>query len=433
MKPTPWLLPEEHAEVVQKLYMFGLIKCSNKRDLALKSGGFTDIYINLREARSNPEAIKFITGLFAIPLQRLGIDRFVEVPDSFSCFAGPLSIMTGLPYLTIREQAKEKGASKGLTIGAYKFSDKVAILDDVITDGASKIVPCKECEKFGLDVESLVVLVDRQQGWEKKLLEAEVFLSVWPGLTLHDVRRELIEAGIMQRCDPKIEAVNPIIVAFDGKSWDEILPLADQLRTTGCIIKVNDLLFNEGIENLLPKLSVYGRIMADLKSYDIPNTIKNTFEHLKACPPWAVTVHASGGAKMIKEACDQLADTDTKVLAVTVLTSFDEASCEEIYNRLPLAEVLKLAEIANRAGAHGFVCSPEESKILKEKYPDKLIVTPGIRSEGSPKNDQERIATPKGAIDNGATNLVIGRQILGAANPVAEVKRILTEELGITL
>ncbi len=272
--PTqPWLTDVEREELCQGLIRFGLIEWDNKRSLPLKSGGKTDVYINLRDARNNPEAISFITRFFSNPLRRIGFDRFVEVPDSVSCFVGPLSLATNIPYLTIRENPKEGRVAKSNVIGTAPYGATACIIDDVITDGASKIIPYRECEKMGLRGLPLIVLVDRQQGWEKNFKEAGLDVSVWPALTLHDVRRYLIEHGLMERCDKDVENGNRIIVALDGKDWKEILPIVDQLRTTGCIFKVNDLMFEEGFRNIIPNLSVYGRVMIDLKGHDIKNTL----------------------------------------------------------------------------------------------------------------------------------------------------------------
>lgn len=235
------------------------------------------------------------------------------------------------------------------------------------------------------------------------------------------------------RCNPANEAANPIVVALDGKSWDEILVLVLQLQTTGCILKVNDLLFAEGINNLLPKLSAHGRVMADLKCHDIPNTVENTVKRLRACPPWAVTIHASAGVEALKKAVKALEGTPTMVLAITVLTSLDLKTCSRIYDRSPINQVALLAQIANEAGVHGCVCSPEEVRELKNLYPKMTFVVPGIRSPGIEPGDQQRISTPKAAMDAGASFLVMGRQILGAPNPVEEVRRVLKEELNIEL
>jgi orotidine-5'-phosphate decarboxylase len=427
---STWLTPWEQREAIQLLLRYGLIKFSNKRDLPLKSGGKTDIYINLRDARNFPAAIEYIADLYANALRRLRLARFVEVPDAVSCFAGPIAIKTGLPYLTIREKAKEGRVAKADMIGSPNFGEYVGIFDDVITDGESKVAPYLKCKKAGLDPD-LIVLVDRQQGWRKKFEERGINMDVWPGMTLHDVRRFLIENGIMDRCDKALEDENPLIVAYDAKDWDAILPMLDQLRTTGCISKVNDMMFNYGIKNLIPDLQVYGRVMVDLKGHDIPNTIANIMKHVVPHRPWAVTVHASGGEKMVNAAVRALEGTGTKVLAVTVLTSIDEKTGEEIYSRLPFEQVKVAAEIAHRAGAHGFVSSADTKEVsyLKEKYPDEIRVTPGVRSPGADAGDQKRVTTPKEAMENGSDYLVMGRQILGASDPVAEVKRLLNEEL----
>ncbi|MEK7180718.1 MAG: orotidine-5'-phosphate decarboxylase [Patescibacteria group bacterium] len=427
----PWLDPDEQGAVVQALVGHGLIKWSNQRNLPLKSGGFTDVYINLRDARNHPPMIGLISDLYASALRRLHVDRFLEIPDSVSCFAGTISQMTGMPYITVREAPKVGRVAKAQTIGSALPGTRAAIIDDVITDGASKVIPYQVAVGMGLDVRSLVVLVDRQQGWQKHLADLGIDLEVWPGMTLHDVRRLLITSGLMERCDPNLEARNPIIVALDGKSWEEILPIIDPLRTTGCIFKVNDLLIAEGSDRLLPNLMTYGRVMADVKGHDIPNTLENISRKLRKCPPWAITVHASGGQEMIAKTVKIFEGTATKVLAVTVLTSIDQTTCEEIYRRMPIDQVMALAEIANRAGAHGIVCSPEETQALKAKYPNATIVNPGIRSEGTSADDQKRISTPGGAMASGASNLVMGRQILNAPDPVAEVMRVLNQELNI--
>jgi len=428
-----WLTPWEKEKVCEALLRYNLLKWDNARRLPLKSGGETDIYINLRNARSTPEALMFLTQTFTNPIMRLLPDRFVEVPDSVSCFAGPLAIMTDVPYITIREEEKTGRATKAKTIGDYHYGERVTIIDDVITDGASKVVPFRECVAMGLNVLPLIVLVDRQQGWQKKFQEENIPLDVWPGMTLHDVRRYLIENKLMRRCDPAVEEKNPLIVALDGKDWDDILPLLDVLRTTGCILKVNDLLLAEGINNLIPELQVYGRVMADLKGHDIKNTLENIAKRIRPHEPWVVTVHGSGGKEMVQATVKALEGTRTKVLVVTVLTSINQATCEEIYTRLPIDEVRVLARIAHEAGAQGIVCSPEEVGELRQKYPDMMLVTPGVRSPGKEAGDQKRIGTPAAAFEAGANHLVIGRQILGAFDPVAEVFRVLREELKIAI
>src|SRR3989344_3431208 len=298
-----WLVPGEKEEVIERLVKSRLIRWSNKRDLPLKSGGFTDVYVNLRDMRSHPDIMRFLAEIYENPLRRLKVNRFVEVPDAVSQMAGIIAANTGIPVVTIREEAKQGRVVKGRLIGDLHPGERVAIIDDVITDGVSKLAALEELRAASVQIAGLVVLVDRQQGWQKKLSEWGFGnVGVWPAMTLHDIRKFLITKNLMQRCEVEIEKKNPLIVALDGKNWDDILPTVDRLRTTGCILKVNDLLLGEGIETLLPDLSVYGRVMADLKCHDIPNTVENICRRLRPCPPWAVTVHASGGAKMVAAA-----------------------------------------------------------------------------------------------------------------------------------
>lgn len=426
-----WLSRKEQKWVVKNLLKYGLLEYSNDRKLPLKKGGYTDIYIALRNSRNNAESINFIAKLYEMAIRKLNPDRFVEVPDSVSGLAGHLSVLCGKPYLTIREQAKEGRVADAKIIGTAVPREKVVIIDDVITDGASKLAPYQECVKKKLNCLGIVVLVDRQQGWKEKFSELGIETTVYAGMTLHDVRRCLIELGELQRCDPKIEEKNPIIVAIDGVTWEKALPILDPLRTTGCIIKVNDWIFDEGFKHLLPELSTYGRVMVDIKAHDIRNTIKNTFERLIDHEPWGVTIHASAGGEKIIEAVQILRETKTKVLAITLLTDVGTKDCKDIYNCGPHDQVLYMAELAHEAGAHGLVCSAEEVKSLRKIYPDMTLVVPGVRSPGKSTDEHARKGTPKQVIEDGASNIVMGRQILQSPDPIAEVNRILTQELGI--
>ncbi|MDZ7611556.1 MAG: orotidine-5'-phosphate decarboxylase [Candidatus Moranbacteria bacterium] len=427
---TPWLTPEERFEVNEKLIGFELIEWSNDRDLKLKSGGLTDIFIKLREVRNKAKyASNYVAWVFANPLFRLNPDRFVEVPDAVTPFSSRIAELIGKPYFTIRREEKEGRVADAKISGECFPRDRVAIYDDVITDGQSKVGPYKECIARDTIIEPLVVMVDRQQGWKENFIRQGINMNVWPGQTLHDIRRHLVENGYMERCDPLLEEKNPVIFAADGKNWEELLPTLDQLRDTGTIIKVNDLLVAKGTESLLPDLSVYGRVMADLKCFDIDNTVKNIIKHLLPCPPWAVTVHASATKEVVQAAVKTLKKVPTKVLAVTLLTSFDEDRCEEVYVRQPWEQVLALARIAKRGGADGFVCSAEEASELKRLYPEMLVVTPAIRSAGVDSHEQARVKTPRGAMEAGADYLVMGRQIYESPDPVAEISRIQKEEL----
>ena len=428
-----WLSSEEQGEVADLLLRYpGMIKFDNKRQLPLKSGGKTDIYINLRNVRSYPELLGPLARTYANPLFRLNPKRFTEVPDSMSPIAAVLAQITGIPYFTIRGEAKEGRVTQGNRIGDANYGETITVIDDVITDGASKIMAWEECQRSGLRLTKLIVLVDRQQGWQKRF--AEMKWDIRAGMTLHDMRRHLIGRGLMERCSQQNEQNSKLVLALDKFSWDEILPIVDPLRPMGCILKVNDLARELGADWLVPNLSVYGRVMLDFKLYDIPNTVANDCARIKKYSPWAVTVHASGGVKMMKAAVKALEGSGTKVLAITVLTSFDEKTCEEVYHSLPKDQVLVLAALANEAGCQGVVCSPQEASLLRPLYPSMLLVTPGVRSPGVDTHDQERVLTPAGAIEAGADYIVGGRQFLKEVkDPVAEVMRVHKDELGITL
>lgn len=196
MIKTPWLSPEEQMRSVEKFLRYGLLRYSKDGYFPLKKGGYTDIYFAARDARNNPEAIDFLAKLYAMALRRINFDRFVEVPDAISGIAGHLSVISGKPYLTIREQSKEGRVADAKIIGTIVSKENVVILDDVITDGASKLIPYQECTRKGLNCIAVLVLIDREQEWERKFAELDIKMNVYAGMTLHDVRRCLVELGI---------------------------------------------------------------------------------------------------------------------------------------------------------------------------------------------------------------------------------------------
>ena len=434
-----WLTPGEQEEAITRLLEGNLLKWDNTGALSLplKSGGKTDIYVNMRDVRNCPSVLRYLAEIYANTMRRLRVQRIIEIPDGISPVAALVSDMIGIPMVTVRQEAKQGRVVSGRLIGNLKSGEIVSLMDDVVTDAASKLPGLTEIRKHNASLAAVVALVDRQGGWQKQLAETGFADSpFWFGMTLHDIRKFLIGRGFMPRCNQDTEAKNPIIVALDGRSWDDLVPLLVKLKSSGCILKVNDLLLRKGTEWLLPNLSVYGRLMCDFKGHDITNTLENCAKLFSQCPPWAITIHASGGPEMIKATrvkLDEVGAKSTKILAVTVLTSIDPETCEEIYGAQPLAQVLKLAKIAAVAGADGFVCSPQEVGALSAATRNMILVTPGVRSPGQDAGDQKRVDTPASAKANGATNLVMGRQILGSEDPVAEVYRVCREELNIDI
>lgn len=155
-------------------------------------------------------------------------------------------------------------------------------------------------------------------------------------------------------------------------------------------------------------------VFLDLKLHDIPATVRGAAQAVAALRPTFLTVHASGGPEMIAAAVAAL--PDTRITAVTVLTSLDDGALEAIGIRGPSREAaVRLAALAVGAGARAVVCSPQEvAAIRAEVGPGVTLITPGVRPAGASLDDQKRVATPAQAIADGADLLVIGRPITGA-------------------
>lgn len=181
----------------------------------------------------------------------------------------------------------------------------------------------------------------------------------------------------------------------------------------------------DAVRNAAPDAALF----IDLKFHDIPNTVAGAVK--AACARFApayLNVHASGGMDMMraaKEACSP----GTKLLAVTVLTSMDDAELERIGQHTPsIEQVKKLAHLASEAGLDGVVCSALEIEALRFTYDSAFVLmVPGIRPADSDHNDQKRIMTPHKAMEKGATHLVIGRPITAAFDPAAAAQAIVDE------
>lgn len=225
---------------------------------------------------------------------------------------------------------------------------------------------------------------------------------------------------------------NPIIVALDGKTREESLALAEQLKDVVWGFKVNDLYFELGLA-IVEELGKISRVMLDAKLYDIPNTVGNVAKRFSRAPVDIMTVHATGGVRMMQAA---VAHMPGKVAAVTALTSFSETECARSYNgQGPTGVAIDGAKMAAEAAAAFIVCSGEEldhphMQPDKYKWGSKLKkIVPGIRPAWfqQENEDQRRVITPAEAIEKGAHFLVMGRPILKAADPVEAAQRTLEE------
>jgi len=177
-----------------------------------------------------------------------------------------------------------------------------------------------------------------------------------------------------------------------------------------------------GVEALMVGLDL--PLFLDLKLHDIPNTVAKAVESAAHLRPALLTIHAAGGKAMIA-AAKAAAGPDTKIIAVTVLTSLDTADLEATgVPHGPAGQVARLATLAAGAGADGIVCSAHELPSARKAWPQGFFVVPGLRPAGSALQDQKRVMTPREALDAGACALVIGRPISGADDPAAAAAAI---------
>jgi len=226
-----------------------------------------------------------------------------------------------------------------------------------------------------------------------------------------------------------------IYIALDFPNWAEANHFLQNNRLEGVPVKVGmELFYREGpsvIERLKEKEHP---VFLDLKLHDIPTTVRQAMKNLASLEVDLVNVHALGGTKMIEAAKEGLlsghSNPHTKLIAVTLLTSHDEQSInEELRIEGSIAHnTAHYAQLANKHGADGVVCSVHEAKPIKESCGiNFLTVTPGIRLAHSNSNDQKRIATPACAKKNGSDYLVIGRSITQAKEPLNAYKQAIKE------
>ncbi len=221
-----------------------------------------------------------------------------------------------------------------------------------------------------------------------------------------------------------------IFCAIDTDDLDRACDWVAQIAPVTGGIKLGLEFFNNfgasGIERVL-KSSPDAQLFIDLKFHDIPNTVAGAVRAICSnFSPAYLNVHASGGREMMAAAKDACGD-NTKLLAVTILTSLDDQAIAEIGYKDGLSDrVEQLALLTKDAGLDGVVCSAHEIKALRAACGDSFaLMVPGIRPAGAAKGDQKRVMTPRDALANGATHLVIGRPITGAADPARAAQEII--------
>jgi len=225
--------------------------------------------------------------------------------------------------------------------------------------------------------------------------------------------------------------VNPLFVAIDTPDLNRATELAQTLHGSAGGVKLGLEFFCANGANGVARIGEIGiPLFLDLKLHDIPNTVAGAMRALAPLEPAIVTVHAAGGRAML-ESAKAAAATETKVVAVTVLTSLDESDLRSIgVDHAPDDQVQRLAALARESGLDGIVCSGAEVKAAHSAWMNGLFVVPGIRPAGSSVGDQKRVVTPRTAMADGASILVIGRPITEAPDPAAAAREIASSLQG---
>ena len=204
-----------------------------------------------------------------------------------------------------------------------------------------------------------------------------------------------------------------IIVAVDESNIDSFKRVIDSLDNNLCMVKIGSVSFNAlGHQVILYAANKGFDIFLDLKLHDIPNTVKKSIEGLVSLPIKMLTIHISGGKQMMQAAMQAVERSNIKVFGVTALTSLSDVDTNQIYKRDAVDQVETMLDLAEESGIDGVVCSPHELHLVAAR--DSLLsITPGIRLRDS-DDDQNRVMTPKEAIDLGANYIVMGRPITEA-------------------
>lgn len=239
---------------------------------------------------------------------------------------------------------------------------------------------------------------------------------------------------------------SPIFVALDVDDESSALSLATKLQDYVGGFKVGPRLTYKYGARLIKKLARFGPVFVDNKYHDIPSTVVAALKVTYESGASFATVHASNGGDALKEFAELEATFNRqrpfKILCVTVLTSFNEKNLPRHWAKISSPDVKEksgeqtklavahhvysLAQDVIASGLTGIVCSPEEVALLRNKFKNAYLVTPGIRLPTDAKGDQVRVMSPREAIVAGASALVVGRPIIAAANPVRAAKNFAT-------
>ncbi|HYA88339.1 MAG TPA: orotidine-5'-phosphate decarboxylase [Nitrospirota bacterium] len=235
-----------------------------------------------------------------------------------------------------------------------------------------------------------------------------------------------------------LTAAERLVLALDVESDQDALGIVTELKESVGMFKVGHQLFTAYGPDIVRRIiGMGGRVFLDLKYHDIPNTVAKASSEAVRLGVSVFNVHALGGLDMMKASAESVKEAAAKyglpspiVLAVTILTSMDEKNMrrELKITRSLQREVSHLARLAQRAGMHGVVASPQEIKILRRAVRGQFVIlTPGVRPDWAGKDDQKRTMTPGEAVAAGADYIVVGRPVLKAADRQAAVGMVVEE------
>jgi orotidine-5'-phosphate decarboxylase len=218
---------------------------------------------------------------------------------------------------------------------------------------------------------------------------------------------------------------SPIYVAIDTPHLERAQEIAMRVRNHVGGIKLGLEFFSaNGRAGVREMAKINLPIFLDLKLHDIPNTVAKAMQALRPLNPAIVTVHAAGGRAMMEDA-KAAAPEGTKIVGVTVLTSLDGDDLNSIgVQSSTHDQVMRLTDLAREAGLDGVVCSGSEIKAVKALWPQGFFVVPGVRPANGDAGDQKRVVTPRQALDDGASILVVGRPITQAEDPDTAARAI---------
>ena len=223
---------------------------------------------------------------------------------------------------------------------------------------------------------------------------------------------------------------SPLIIALDFPNAKLANSFLDRIKGHTCKLKIGlELFISEGPKFVEKLVNDDHQIFLDLKLHDIPNTVASACKSASNLGTWMMTVHASGGSKMLQAAQEAISKENhkTKLIAVTMLTSLDQQQLHTIGVKHSSDDyVLQLVNIALQAEMDGVVCSVYEAKAVRNKWgQEPTIVTPGIRMSDDNPDDQSRVADPYQARQMGADFIVVGRPITQAKDPIFTIDQYL--------